>query len=219
MKRADFPFLKPGIPPMTSKRIPPDAFDFYVGLGPERSYQLVADHYSVSKRAVTKLAVREDWAQRLSKIEIEARERSDSKLVETVEEMRSRHLKMVKAITDTEWRSLPHHSGRQVRHYLRAQASYESIPGPAEATERAELPVNSNAARPFGECGFPSSNLEPLRNSDQEPELHLGLESGRVPYSLAGLVRQGAPLRICNGATRTQSAPTNYCTCGLIGEE
>ena len=83
---------------MTSKRIPPDAFDFYVSLGPERSYQLVADHFSVSKRAVTKLAVREDWAQRLLKIEIEARERSDAKLVETVEEMRSRHLKMVRAM-------------------------------------------------------------------------------------------------------------------------
>jgi len=83
---------------MTSKRIPPDAFDFYVGLGSERSYRLVAEQFGVSKRAVTKLAAREHWAERLVNIESEARERSDAKLVETVEEMRSRHLKMARAM-------------------------------------------------------------------------------------------------------------------------
>ena len=34
------------------KKIPPDAYAFYLGLGPGRSYNAVAERYSVSKRAV-----------------------------------------------------------------------------------------------------------------------------------------------------------------------
>ncbi len=36
-----------------SGKIPPDALEYYLVLGPDRSYQKVADHYGVSKRAVT----------------------------------------------------------------------------------------------------------------------------------------------------------------------
>jgi hypothetical protein len=39
-------------------KLPFDTFDFYFGLGPSRSYQAVADHYGVTKRAVCKLAAR-----------------------------------------------------------------------------------------------------------------------------------------------------------------
>ena len=81
-----------------ASRIPEDAFEFYVALGPGRSHQAVADHYSVSKRGVTKHAVKEGWADRLDKIEAEAREKTDKRLVETVEEMRTRHLKMLRVI-------------------------------------------------------------------------------------------------------------------------
>lgn len=81
-----------------SSKIPTDAFDYYVALGTERSYQAVADHYGVSKRATTKCAAREDWATRLSKIESAARETSDQRLAETLEETRSRHLRMLRAM-------------------------------------------------------------------------------------------------------------------------
>lgn len=79
-------------------KIPSDAFEFYVSLGPSRSYRAVAEHFGVGKRAVTKHAAHEDWPGRLAKIEEEARERSDRKLVETLEEMRTRHLQMVRAM-------------------------------------------------------------------------------------------------------------------------
>ncbi len=79
-------------------RIPEDAFDFYVGLGSERSYRAVADHYGVTKRAITKLAAREGWAERLANIEQTARELSDQRLAETLEEVRSRHLKTLRAM-------------------------------------------------------------------------------------------------------------------------
>ena len=82
---------------MTGK-LPPDAFDVYMGLGPDRSYEAVAKRYGVSKRAVTKRAAKEKWQERVSKIEQKARESSDKKVQESLEAMNDRHLKMTQAI-------------------------------------------------------------------------------------------------------------------------
>jgi len=79
-------------------RIPTDAFDFYVSLGPQRSYEATAKEYGVSKCAVSKCAQRENWHERLAKIETDAREMSDRKLTETLAEMHDRHAKTLKAI-------------------------------------------------------------------------------------------------------------------------
>lgn len=81
------------------QKIPPEAFNYYVALGPDRSYRAVAEHFGVSKRGVTKRAAAENWAERLEKIEAEAREKSDKRLAETVEEMRTRHLKTLRAMS------------------------------------------------------------------------------------------------------------------------
>ncbi len=79
-------------------KIPPDAFTYYFGLGPDRSYQTVADKYGVSKRSVTKLAVRENWQDRVTGLERKARESSDQKILETLEDMNGRHLKTLRVI-------------------------------------------------------------------------------------------------------------------------
>ncbi len=81
-----------------SGRIPHDAFQLYFGLGPERSYQQVADEYGVSKRAVTKVATRERWQERTAALEREARERSEKKTLETLEGMNDRHLKSLRVV-------------------------------------------------------------------------------------------------------------------------
>jgi len=81
-----------------NRKIPPDAFEFYYGLGPGRSYQAVADHYDVTKRAVTAFAGRNGWTERLDAIEQEAREKSDKRIVESLDEMNERHLKLVRVI-------------------------------------------------------------------------------------------------------------------------
>ncbi len=81
-----------------TKRIPPEAFDHYVSLGPSRSYKAVASHYKVTKRGITKRANIERWQERLAEIERQARERGDVKLVDVIEEMRERHLKIIRAI-------------------------------------------------------------------------------------------------------------------------
>lgn len=81
-----------------SRRIPPEAFQYYVGLGPGRSYQAVADHYAVSKQAVVKLANRENWQTRLEEVEEKARQKVDSKAVEDLEAMNARHLRTLRVI-------------------------------------------------------------------------------------------------------------------------
>ncbi len=69
-----------------------------MGLGPDRSYEAVANHYGSSKRAVTDLARRERWQERLRNIEQEARQRSEERLVENLEQMNQRHLKTLQVI-------------------------------------------------------------------------------------------------------------------------
>ena len=81
-----------------SGKIPPDALDYYVGLGPERSYQKVADEFGVSKRSVTKLAGRERWQERVAELERKAREGAERKALESLEGMNLRHLKSLKVV-------------------------------------------------------------------------------------------------------------------------
>lgn len=79
-----------------AKRVPEEAFAYYVELGHERSYRAVGNKFGFSKRAITKLAVREKWAERLSTIEAEARARADKQLIESKVETHERELKLVK---------------------------------------------------------------------------------------------------------------------------
>jgi len=81
-----------------NRRLPPDAFAYYVSLGISRSYQAVADHFDVSKTAVANLAERERWREQLEAIERKAHESSVQKAAETLEQMNDRHLRSLKVI-------------------------------------------------------------------------------------------------------------------------
>ena len=81
-----------------TRKIPEDAFERYVGMGAQRSFKGLAQELGVTKRAVTKCAAREQWTERLAKIERDARARSDQKITETLEQMRERHLATLKAM-------------------------------------------------------------------------------------------------------------------------
>lgn len=83
---------------MRRKLPPEDAFQFYVELGLERSYRAVAEHYGASKGAVTALAGRENWQNRLAKVEAEARAKSNEKAVETLEQVNDRHLRIARSL-------------------------------------------------------------------------------------------------------------------------
>ena len=83
---------------MTNRIAAEPAFDFYVHLGASRSYQAVADHFGVNKRSITRHATKHGWSRRLLEIETKARERADTQLVDAVEEMSARHLKIAKLL-------------------------------------------------------------------------------------------------------------------------
>ena len=81
-----------------ASKIPPDAFECYVAMGAKRSYESVAQKYGVSKRSVVKRATREGWQRRVAEIETRAQERATERAVDTLEEVKTRHLKAFKAV-------------------------------------------------------------------------------------------------------------------------
>lgn len=88
------------------KSLPADAFDYYVSLGPGRSHQAVSERFGVHKRTVVRTAERESWADRLVKIEAEAREVADRQLAKDLGEMHLRHRKILTAMAGRAARAL-----------------------------------------------------------------------------------------------------------------
>ena len=134
-----------------SSRIPPDAFDYYVALGPDRSYRAVAEHYDVTKRAVTKRAAIEGWAERLEQIERAARERSDERLVETQGDMNVRHLKILKAVQGkalTTLKGTPLSSGMDAVRALEMTIRQERLIR-GEPTERNAVSIEETIKREY----------------------------------------------------------------------
>lgn len=89
-----------------NKRLPPDAFGFYVALGAVRSYQAVADHFEVHKRTVVRTADRENWNERLEAIETEARVSADKQLAKELGDAHLRHRKILAAMASRAARAL-----------------------------------------------------------------------------------------------------------------
>ena len=79
-------------------KLGPDAFDLYIGLGPSRSYEAVAQHFGASKKAVSKRATKERWQERLAEIEHNAAADADKKATESIKGIISRHLKLARWI-------------------------------------------------------------------------------------------------------------------------
>lgn len=80
------------------RKLPPDAFTYYVSLGPDRSYQAVANFYSVDKKTVVSRGKQEHWQDKLAEIERKAQEGLQQKLVSSLEEMNERHLKILRVV-------------------------------------------------------------------------------------------------------------------------
>jgi len=81
-----------------SRKLPDDAFEAYVAMGAKRSYEALAQRYGASKRAIAKKASRENWSERMAKIEQGVRQKSDEGMVDAMAEMRERHMGTVKAM-------------------------------------------------------------------------------------------------------------------------
>jgi hypothetical protein len=81
-----------------SRKIPPDAFTYYFSLGEERSYKTLAKKYGCSERAVAKVASKEKWQNRLEDLEVKARAKSDQQILESLEQMNTRHIKTARML-------------------------------------------------------------------------------------------------------------------------
>lgn len=149
-----------------NRKIPPDAFTFYASLGPGRSYQQVAEHYQVSKRAVTALADREDWQQRLAEIERRAREKADEKVMETLEDMNARHMKVLRFIQNKSieaLKTMPIESAMDaVRAYGLTLDKERTIRG--EPTDRSAVSIEDTIRREYERW------LKPVENGDGRDE-------------------------------------------------
>ena len=80
------------------RKIPPEAYSYYLGLGQARSYEAVAKHYQVSKRAITNLARKESWQEKVAAADQQARARAVERAQESIEEINERHLKTAQLI-------------------------------------------------------------------------------------------------------------------------
>jgi hypothetical protein len=80
------------------RKLPGDAFSYYVSLGPDRSYQAVADYFRVDKRTVLRRAKEENWQNQLATLERKAQQNVQSKLETSLTEMNERHLKILRAV-------------------------------------------------------------------------------------------------------------------------
>ncbi len=83
---------------MPKRKIPQDAFTYYMTLGPSGTYEQVAEKYEVSKRAIAKLASKERWQEQVAELNEKARRASAERALETLEDMNSRHMKSMQVI-------------------------------------------------------------------------------------------------------------------------
>ena len=132
-----------------NRKIPPDAFEFYFSLGAERSYEALAQKYGVTKRAVSKLAAKERWQERLRDLERKARERADERVLETLEDVSARHLKVLRFIQNKAieaLKSMPLDSAMDaVRAYHSSVEKERLIRG--EPSERTEMSLEEITKR------------------------------------------------------------------------
>lgn len=81
-----------------TRKVPDDAFAFWVALGMHRTYGQVGRHYGVTPRTIVKVASREHWQARLAEIELAAREVMDAALAQEKGESMAQHRRLIRAI-------------------------------------------------------------------------------------------------------------------------
>jgi hypothetical protein len=101
----------------------------------------VAAHYDVQKRAITQLALKEKWSEKLREAEQQMRERAEEKAQETLRDMNLRHLKTTQLVQKKALdalRTLPLNSGMEaVRALMLGMEKERLIRG--EPTERIDV--------------------------------------------------------------------------------
>lgn len=131
------------------RKIPTNAFEVYFAMGPGRSYDALADRFKVSKQAITKLATKERWQERVAEIEQRAQAESREKAVDLLNEMNDRHLRVLRAIQAKALETLkekPLHSGMDAVRALELSIRHERLIR-GEPSERTAMSVEEATRR------------------------------------------------------------------------
>ena len=152
-----------------TRRLGPGAFDYYLGLGSARSHQAVAQKHGVSKRAVTRLAVKERWRERL---EEKARLGAEQKTIETLEAMNERHLKALRVIQMQALRALKEMSLSSAMDAVRALdlAIRQERLVRGEPTDRTALGVEEIIRREYAQWMTQDDEEETNEESETDDE-------------------------------------------------
>ena len=155
-----------------TRRLGPGAFDYYLGLGSARSHQAVAQKHGVSKRAVTRLAVKERWRERLAELEEKARLGAEQKTLETLEAMNERHLKALRVIQMKALRALKDMSLRSAMEAVRALdlAIRQERLVRGEPTDRTALGVEEIIRREYAQWMTQDDEEETNEESETDDE-------------------------------------------------
>lgn len=76
------------------RKLPSNAFELYVALGPTRSYRTIAEQFSCDKKTVLRYARNENWQEKLRHIEAEAWARKEMTLAERMAESNQKTLEI-----------------------------------------------------------------------------------------------------------------------------
>ena len=155
-----------------NRKLPPDAFDFYASLGTDRSYQAVAKQFGASKRAAQNCADREEWTKRLEKIERESRERADKRIGETLDDIRERHMKTLRAMNGRAiegLKSFPITSGMDAMRASEMVIKLERLII-GEPTERNAVSVEETIKREYERWLTDSNDDDPADDSEAEQD-------------------------------------------------
>lgn len=131
------------------RKIPTNAFEVYFAMGPQRSYEALAERFGVSKQAITKTAAKERWQERVAEIEQRVQADSKEKVVDLLNEMNERHLRVLRAIQAKALEALkekPLRTGMDAVRALEVTIRHERLIR-GEPSERTEMSVEEATRR------------------------------------------------------------------------
>ncbi len=131
------------------RKIPTNAFEVYFAMGPGRSYDTLAERFKVSKQAITKTATKERWQERVAEIEQRVQADSKEKVVDLLNEMNERHLRVLRAIQAKALETLkekPLRTGMDAVRALEVTIRHERLIR-GEPSERTEMSVEEATRR------------------------------------------------------------------------
>jgi hypothetical protein len=134
-----------------NRKLTPEAFEYYFGLGADRSYRAVAEKFHVAKKTVVATAKREGWQERIAQRDQAATKRAEDRVVESLTAMKDRHLRMIRAVQSKALdalKNMPIDTGYQAVQALVKAIEQERL-ARGEPTERTAVSVEDVIKREY----------------------------------------------------------------------